>query len=261
MAKYNDKLSQRGARASNNSAEEAARLEDLFDSRTDDDIAAAAAKPPAKGDKKPGGAIEIPMPKIMVAVVDIVGTAGLLCAKFPDKLLDQMQGIRETETMPGKKKKTIRPARDFDQEFRDSVYKLDDGSGYGFPSIAFKKAMVTACAQVDGLTMKLANQLFFVLGDAMSQDQLCTRITGKLHKVRHMVRLASRERPPDVRFRGEFRPWTATLRIKYNSNMITGQSILSLVQIAGTSGGVGEHRATSPLSTGDHGFFTVKELA
>lgn len=212
-------------------------------------------KPPA-----PSQAIVIPAPDFAITRVKVIGIAPLICNAFPDKLLKQWEDERETEQPATKgKRKTNYAARDYQQEFENSLYPLAEEPGYGFPATAFKHAMVGACRQVDGISMELAKRLIFVMADSTSKGFNVVRLIGKPTLRKDMVRLADQKKTPDFRVRGEFKQWACWLNIKHNRAMLSVESLLNLVQIAGISEGVGENRPSSPIKTGDHGVFRIAE--
>ena len=57
-----------------------------------------------------------------------------------------------------------------------------------------------------------------------------------------MVRIGM-QKTPDVRFRPEFVDWSATLRIEYNTDVLTEEIIGNLLYRAGQTVGIGEGRA------------------
>lgn len=221
----------------------------------------AIANPPAPKSSSPPrtNQIIIPAPRIQVSRVKIVGVTSLVVSAFPDKLMQQMEEKRETEQSAGKKRATNRPARDFEQEYRDSLYPLDDGSGYGFPANAFKLAMVDACRQVNDITMTLANRLMFVMPEVTSKGFGCVRLIGKPRRRRDMVRLDSPSHPPDVRYRAEFPDWSCWLNIQHNLDMLSVESLFNLLSIAGMSVGVGEMRPSAPHKSNTFGMFRIAD--
>jgi hypothetical protein len=58
----------------------------------------------------------------------------------------------------------------------------------------------------------------------------------------------------DLRYRGEFVNWKATLSIKYNALAMTAEQIMNLFVYAGFGVGVGEYRTDKK---GDRGQFEV----
>lgn len=206
---------------------------------------------------KPSGII-IHAPRYQITSVRIIGTTPLISNAMPQKLMDEWEETRSKEQTVGGKKKTNRPARNYEEEFRNALYPIDGEDGYGFPAMAFKHALVGACRQVDGLDMTKAKRLVFVLADANSRGFNVVRIVGKPEMRRDMVRLKGADRTPDIRFRGGFLPWSCTLNIEHNLDMLNQQSLLNLLLIAGRSEGVGEWRPSSG-TTGDNGTFRIAQ--
>lgn len=217
-----------------------------------------ASAAPDEQPQKPSGII-IHAPRYQITQVKIIGVTPLISNAFPEKLIREWEDDRAKE-QPGTKgrRKTNRPARDYQREFRDALYPIDGGEDHGFPAMAFKHAMVNACRQVNGLAMKDAKRLVFVLHDATSRGYNVVRIIGKPEIRRDMVRLKDMNRTPDLRFRGGFLPWAAILQIEHNLDMINQQSLLNLLVIAGKSEGVGEWRPSSDTS-GDNGTFRIAQ--
>lgn len=206
---------------------------------------------------------EIPAFNFPTLEVKVVGVTPLACNCFPEKLKMQMREKRQVDTSvqedPGNKKgRKSRDARDFKQEYEDSLYPLPGGS-FGFPAIAFKKAIVGACRQASNLDMTLANRIIFVKAPFDSRGFGCVKIDGKPAMKEVIVRLAGIERHPDLRYRGEFFPWSAKLQIEFNASMIKKEGILNLLQYAGKCEGVGEQRPSSRKSTGDFGQFRLAQ--
>lgn len=206
--------------------------------------------------------IEIPAINTLIVKVPIIGMPpGLICHAWPDKIKRQLAEIRSTDQSAqpkqGKGSKK-RPVRDFHQEYLDSLYPINDETGaYGFPAIAFKRAMVGACRQVSNLTMTLANRLVFIHGDAMSKGAEVVRIDGVPRSREDMVRLSGADRPADIRYRAEFTEWRASLTVEFNASMISVEGVYNLIQHAGWSEGVGEQRPSAPEKPFNHGRFRL----
>jgi hypothetical protein len=60
----------------------------------------------------------------------------------------------------------------------------------------------------------------------------------------------------DIRYRGEFKQWSAILPITYNSRAISPEQILNLIMIAGFAIGIGEWR---PERDGNYGRFEIAQ--
>jgi len=205
---------------------------------------------------------EVFIPRLTIdhAFIEIVGTSSLICHAFPDKEKARMRHSRQTDEsiQPKEKGKSrkIRDVRDFEAEYQASMYPIDGGK-YGFPAIAFKRAIVAACRQISNLEMTMANRIIFVTGSHQSKGFDCVEIVGKPRMREDIVRLAGIDKPPDIRYRAEFMPWKATLHIEFNRLMISLDGIYNLVQYAGWSEGVGEQRPSAPKKSGNNGRFDI----
>ena len=195
--------------------------------------------------KQPETIISIPAPKFEIFDVKIVGTTGLICHNWSYKakkeMLDKQQGRKVPKT-----------PKDPEADFRASLYELtgDDGETfYGFPAVAFKNAAVRAAQQFD-IPMTTARQLFWVYG---TDNADYVTIEGEPVMREDVVRLNGKT--ADLRYRGEFSPWSATLRVKINAQVIAPETIFNLIAQAGFSVGVGEWR---PERNGQFGCFEVK---
>lgn len=194
----------------------------------------------------------IPRPQKQTIAVSIRGTSPLLVHAWGDKARKMMLD-KQMKRATGAKE-----AKNPEQDVLDSLYVADEG-WYGFPSSAFKAAMVGACRQVDGLPMTLAKRMCFVLDDGFStkQGMGLVRIYGDWQPHESMVRLESGV--ADIRFRAIFMEWTAVIRIEVNVGIISAEQMVNLLALAGDSEGVGEGRPSSPKSaTGKNGRWEVE---
>ena len=205
--------------------------------------------------KKENVGIELPALNIGQMEVTLIGDSPLIVhawsAKAKKEMLDKQMG----KAKGAKEKKD--PAADFEA----SMYRLADG-GYGFPSVAFKNAAVTAGTSVSGLTKIQARQAFHILGedadiagafDGSKSRVNLVRIDGGEPAMREdMVRVGMGT--ADLRYRPEFSEWRATIMVRYNKNVLTEAQILNLLNVAGFAVGVGEWR---PEKDGQYGMFHV----
>jgi len=100
--------------------------------------------------------------------------------------------------------------------------------------------------------MTVAKIAIRVIGEGPEQ---LVAIEGEPHMREDMVRLENGV--ADIRYRAGYWPWSAILKIVYNSNILTLESLVNLVNAAGM-GGVGEWRPAAPKSaTGTYGTFAV----
>ena len=122
---------------------------------------------------------------------------------------------------------------------------------YGIPAMAFKSALVRACSVTD-LQMTQAKMLLFVLDDGTTDDgRGLVRIHGKPRRFDSYVRT-----PPgpqgstNIASRAMWDTWTAKLRVRYDADFFTKESVTNLVARAGVSVGVGAGRPFSSTSQG-----------
>jgi hypothetical protein len=215
---------------------------------------------------EPGTAKAITLPKLDIGLVDITvaGETPLIVhawsAKAKREMLDKMMGVPKPGTKPPKEPLT---------EFQESLYRLEDGT-YGFPSVAFKSAAVTACTSVEGVTKVGARQAFRMVGEQVEIPSAFS-LDGQPLMSRHdLVRIAGsepemREDPvrlngvtADLRYRGQFWPWHVKLTIAYNKGVLSLDEIVNLINIAGFAVGIGEWR---PEKNGQNGSFRVVTAA
>lgn len=189
--------------------------------------------------------ISIPKPDFQWFDVPITGTTALICHNWSKKakqaMLDAQQG-----------KKVVRLPKDPEADYRASLYAFKAGKKewYGFPAVAFKNAAVRAAQQFD-IHMTTARQLFWVYG-TINTDFIT--INGEPRMREDIVRLNGKT--ADLRYRGEFSPWSTILRVKINAQIVAPETIFNLIAQSGFSVGVGEWR---PERNGQFGCFEVSE--
>lgn len=179
--------------------------------------------------------------------VPIRGTTPLLVHRFSEKarkqMLDAMQG-----------RKTPRQPKDPEAEYLASLYRLKDGEGYGMPAVAFKSATVDA-ARFYGkdVTMTALRQFLFFRGEPGVDGQMLVPIVGTPRMREDVVRVGT---GTDLRYRGLFEEWSASLVVTYVTSMLTRDSVVSLIDAGGMGVGTGEWR---PSRRGDFGTYEVDE--
>lgn len=182
-----------------------------------------------------------------VAEVEIKGTAPLIVHRWSEKarqmMLDAQQG-----------RKSPKEPKDPQADFESSMYRFEDG-GHGFPIMAFKSATVKGGARVFGKAVKMTElrQVFTFLADGTGVDgtQLARVIAPEPVMREDMVRVGMGT--ADIRYRAEYRDWSAILRIEYVPSVIDLSSVIALVDAGGTNG-VGEWR---PEKSGSNGTYEV----
>lgn len=199
--------------------------------------------------------IELPQLSVQMMDVTLIGDSPLIVHAWSLKAKLQMLQKQMKVAKPA------REAKDPNEDFRQSLYLLPDG-GYGFPSVAFKNAAVTACTSVAGVTKVAARQAFHIVGEDIDVDgafegvkmrQNMVRVEGSEARMREdMVRVGMGT--ADLRYRGEFWPWHAKVLVRFNANVLSPEQILNLLNTAGFAVGVGEWRSERD---GQNGLFHV----
>lgn len=190
--------------------------------------------------------IIIETPKRSNAIIPIKGTSPLIVHKWSVKAKQQMLDKEQ-----GHKKQ--KEKRDPQADYEASFYRTIKGD-YGFPTLAFKSAMVRAGKMLN-LAMTDVRQLIFLKGvPADDGAGALTIINGEPHMREDVCRIA--RGGTDLRYRGEFTDWDATLNITFYPNMLSLSSVMNLVTFAGETVGVGEWR---PEKNGENGCFTIDD--
>ena len=198
--------------------------------------------------KAPSTSVVVPELRIRTMEVIIVGDSPLIVHAWSQKAKLEMLGKQM------KLAKGAKDAKDPWADFQESLYRLP-GGGYGFPSVAFKAAAVTACTSVADMTKIAARQAFHIVGEQISipsayehngrrmeaRYDLVRIIAGEPEMREDMVRVGMGT--ADIRYRGQFWPWAARLNVSYNEGVLSEGQIMNLINTAGFGVGVGEWRA------------------
>lgn len=204
--------------------------------------------------KKDETAFELPKLKIGMMEVTLIGDTPLIVHAW------SIKARREMLAKQTKEARSAKEAKDPKADFEASLYRME-GGGYGFPSVAFKNAAVTACTSVSGITKVAARQAFQILGEDVEVEgafegvkmrQNLVRIVGEPRMREDMVRVGMGT--ADLRYRGEFSPWSASVLVRFNENVLSPSQILNILNVAGFAVGVGEWR---PEKDGQSGLFHV----
>ena len=201
--------------------------------------------------------VSIPAINIQYATISIVGDSPLIVHKWSEKakkeILDKQMKKAKTKGHDAKD-----PVRDF----IDSLYWLDgepeekteegfakaiqSGARFGFPSVAFKASAVAAGYR-SGVTKNLVSMYgaFHIGGEFVE-------IKGVPEIREDMVRVGMGV--ADIRYRGEFKEWSATFQVKYNASAISLEQLVNLFNLGGFACGLGEWR---PEKGGAFGMYHV----
>lgn len=202
---------------------------------------------------KTSTAIALPPLALEVVEIPIIGTSPLIVHAWSEKALRAMADKQQRKATKG------REAKDPRADFIGSLYPLDAlpeaptdedlaACRYGFPAVAFKSAAVTACTSTGSITKIAARQAFHVVGEMVE-------IIGPPPAMREDVTRVGMG-VADLRYRGQFDPWGAKVRVEINTAVISAEQIVNLFNLAGFAVGVGEWR---PERDGGYGRFRVAQ--
>ena len=179
--------------------------------------------------------------------VRIKGTTPLIVHRFSEKAKRDI-----IITQEGKKIK--RAKRDTKQEYLDCIHWIDKKKDRsGFPAGGFKEAICRGGKHMPKMTMVDARTSFHITGEPGELTEL-VEIFGK-HRMREdHVRLPNGR--ADVRYRAEYPEWSAQLNIIYNSEQISREQLLSMIENAGFACGIGEWRPQKSAS-GSFGLWEI----
>lgn len=201
----------------------------------------------------------IVFPALAVQFMDLllIGDTPLITHAWSHKAKREM--LAKHMKLPKAAKEAKDPRKDFDE----SMYRLDDG-GYGFPSVAFKSAAITAVTSVSGVTKVAGRQAFHVVGEGVDISGVFEGVKMRMNLVRIGGGTPRMREDPvrigmgkaDLRYRAEFWPWHAKIAVRFNAGLLSPAQILNLFSYAGFGCGVGEWR---PEKDGENGMFHVAE--
>lgn len=189
--------------------------------------------------------------------VPIIGDSPLICHAWSKKARAAMLDKQMKKAAKG------RATRDPWMDFCESLYWLDGmpakpteadvtGAKFGFPSIAFKSAAITAVTTIGALTKVMARQAFHVSGEFI-------RILGPPPSMREdTVRVGMGA--ADLRFRAEFAEWGAIIPVQFNADVLSAEQIVNLIHAGGFGVGIGDWRPEKDGVNGRFRVATAKEM-
>jgi len=178
---------------------------------------------------------------IKVRIGSIEGST-LIIHKLTEEAVSDFMGREEGKT-------TKKKLRDYDKEFESCFYYTDDKK-YGFPASGFMGALLDSCIPLD---------------IPKTQIKRAVRLLGGVYQIKYKKmnrridnpRRSGRNSTPDTRHRPEFVDWECELLVQYDTNQISPDQIINLINQAGFSCGIGDWRPSAPKSSGTHGMFKV----
>lgn len=200
---------------------------------------------------KQSTAIELPPLALETIEIPIIGTSPLIVHAWSEKALRAMADKQQKKATKGREAKNPRA------DFLGSLYWLSEAPAsptdddlararFGFPAVAFKSAAVTACTSTGAITKVAARQAFHVSGEMVEIIAPPPAMREDVTRVGMGV--------ADLRYRGQFDPWGARVRVEVNTAVISAEQVVNLFALAGFAVGVGEWR---PERDGGFGRFRI----
>jgi hypothetical protein len=192
--------------------------------------------------------LTVKAPNFRVAEFKIVNEPGvpLVIHKFSEKAKKQMMA-NQKEGAAAKGKKNREP-RDFDRDFNGARHISTQGWD-GISAGAFRAGMISAC-KTCGVVMTKAKLAISILADGRDKEDgtPLVRIYGKPVKD---VRPARNDNGScDLRARPMYNDWHAVLRVRYDADMMSLETVTNLLYRTGLQVGTGEGRPDSKKSAG-----------
>ena len=175
----------------------------------------------------------------------VVGDTSLIVHAWSDKAKKEIAAKQAG-------KKVAREKRDPVEEYKASLYHFPSG-GYGFPATAIKNAMTEAAHKDVGVPKTLIRKSLFVHGEPDENGMQLIRIDGEPVMRTDMVKIGAGT--SDLRYRGEFPEWSMDVLIRYNADVMSPDTIVNMLNLAGFGVGVGEWR---PEKNGQYGMFHIE---
>lgn len=198
--------------------------------------------------------IDLPKLDVRQTVLHVVGISPLIMHRWSEKAAKQLE-----DTVTGKAK-AQRGARVPEDEWKAAAYvfpgkeDLPDWQPgkYFFPASAFKSAFLYGVGQV-------ADTKKFPKSRATGWVYVDEDPTIQFESVD--LRMDIGRKPVQPIYRPQFNGWSADLIVGYNAGSISLDQVISLFDLGGFTGGIGEWRPSSPSNkTGSFGRFRIESV-
>lgn len=210
--------------------------------------------------KKSNELVTITAPNFKVATITIIGSAPLVQNRFASRV--QIEKDMEKGDKGKAARKGQKPPKDFAEEFNASRHVSTDGWD-GINASGFRNALIRACSLV-GIEMTRGKSALFIEADGLEKTDgtPLVRIYSKKPPEEFRAAVRNKNGAMDIRARPMWREWKCELRIRYDADMISSESVINLVSRAGGQVGVGAGRPFSTMSAGQGwGTFIVSPVA
>lgn len=195
--------------------------------------------------------IFIPKPEILEIETRVRGLTPLMIAKFSQKAITEIE-----ESYAGKPKNK---KKEYDPKTESDLLRHISTEGWdGFHAASIRGAMISACRNVKTAKMTEMKQAIFVIADGADEKGTpLIQIDCKDRGIHNgTVRLANGTAA--VRNRPIYPTWSANIRIQVFAGLLSSESALNLLALAGRFCGIGEYRPSSPdCTTGSFGTFEI----
>lgn len=199
------------------------------------------------------GTIQLNRPEVEALTLSIQGLSSLVMHKFSEKSKQTMADKQQKKAAQPKEAKNPKQLYQAAMHVLPGSKASDKKPKLGFPASAFRKAMIKAYTYVGVKRYQVQGCVFVV-----APDPGCDLVPIEYEKVQMredtVVIGGFGSRTTDLRYRPELINWRAVLEIHYDSQVLTVEQIVNLVDRAGFSVGIGENR---PEKGGDWGRFMV----
>ncbi|MDR1515949.1 MAG: hypothetical protein LBS45_09650 [Synergistaceae bacterium] len=196
------------------------------------------------------GRVEILAPAFKTIQFLIEGNAPYVQLRFSQKQKNILHEKHASDSRDEGAKKKKRESKDFDALFEEAMYLSKDGKR-GLNAMSFKRAMVSAC-RLTALPMKKAKLCFDIEFDGFDEFEDIPMVyftKGEPQYAEH--RCLNANQMPDLRVRAMWPAgWQVKLRVRYDSDALSSQSVANLLMRAGVQVGIGEGRPDTNRSDG-----------
>ena len=195
--------------------------------------------------------VELKMVEWREIIVPISGTGpGLLTSHIPDWVIENIAYKQAGLPIPNQKKRTL------EEQYQDSLYMLEparDGSSYGFPAAAFKKAIIRAVmsGMIDpALKGTVVRTWFTTPGGEDGYVALQGTPEQSIMPARNKDVVVAA-------IRAHFREWSTMVRFRYDPRAVSPNMLMHMLNQAGEGVGIGAYR---PEKDGNYGCFVVDSV-
>ena len=206
--------------------------------------------------------VVIDPPNLKLAIFTIQGQSQYVQNRFSNKAkIATEYEMTEADRKKARKEMRAKP-KDLHQAFLDSMHEMANGDK-GIPAAAFRSGMIDACRLVPGITMTNFKLSAWVLGDGVCIHDECdlVKLEGEPEPRTLAVKLPGPGHTMDIRTRAHWPTWKARVRVQYDADQLSLQSLTNLMMRVGLQVGVGEGRNYSKSSGGmGWGRFEVAEV-